>query len=82
MKNLKNTVWMMTSEDHRDRFRAEYLQLQIRADRLAALLDKMRAGSLKFKPKCSRRLLQKQLRIMRSYAAVLRERARIEEIDL
>jgi hypothetical protein len=72
----------MNSPDYKERFKAEYLQLKIRAEGLAAMLEKYKAGTLNFKPSCSYDLLNGQLRVMTQYKMTLEERARIENIDL
>ncbi len=52
--NLKDTIEMMQSEDYKERFKAEYYQLEIRTEKLKAMLDKWDAGELSFKPTCPR----------------------------
>lgn len=79
---LSETVEMMNSADYKERFRAEYLQLKIRINGLATMLDKYKKGTLPFKPTCTYDLLNSQLRVMTQYAMTLKERARIEDIDL
>lgn len=79
---LNDTVEMMNSEDFKERFRAEYIQLKIRMAGLESMLEKYKAGTLSFKPSCSHDLLNSQLRVMTQYAMTLEERAKIEGIDL
>lgn len=79
---LNETIEMMNSEDYKERFRAEYLQLKIRMDGLASMLIKMENNMLNFTPKCSYDLLNGQLKAMNLYAEYLIERAEIEDIDL
>lgn len=79
---LKDTIELMTSNDYTERFKAEYLQLRIRADGLEKMLDKWDKGKIEFEPKCSRELLENQLISMKVYANYLEERAEIEETDL
>lgn len=79
---LTETVKMMNSEDFKERFLAEYYQLKIRIDGLRAMLEKYKAGALKFTPKCSYDLFHAQLVHMECYMNVLEERAKIEGIDL
>ena len=81
-RNLSETCELMTSEDYKDRFKAEYQQLDIRADKLLKLLNDLRAGKLKFEPKCDSGLLLKQFQLMDEYRMILRVRAQIEGIDL
>lgn len=77
---LLDTVEMMNSSDFKDRFRAEYYQLQIRLNGLAQML--LKYDSLDFKPKCSFDLLNGQLKAMELYMEYLEERAAIENIEL
>ena len=79
---LKDTVDMMTSEDFKERFKAEYWQTKIRYEKLHKMVIKMEAGTLNFEPKCPMSLFQRQLGVMREYLNVLEMRAEIEEIDL
>ena len=73
---------MMTSPDYKERFRAEYAQLAIRADKLNAMLEKWEAGQLDFKPTCSFDLLATQLYAMTAYLHILKMRAEVEGIEL
>lgn len=82
MKELKETVKLMISEDYKERFIAEYLQLKIRIDKLDNLLFKMENNELNFIPKCPYELLKNQLASMLNYQKYLRERAEIENINL
>lgn len=79
---MNETIEMMNSEDFKERFRAEYLQLKIRMEGLGAMLQKLRAGTLPFTPSCSYDLLNAQLRAMDMYAAILEDRAEVEGIVL
>jgi hypothetical protein len=72
----------MNSSDFKERFRAEYFQLQNRVNGLSAMLDKYRKGTLNFKPKCSIKILDGQLRGMLIYKTHLEERAKIEGVSL
>lgn len=72
----------MKSDDFKDRFRAEYRQLENRVEGLRDMLKKYKAGTLPFTPKCSYELLHEQLIHMESYARTLDERAGIEGIEL
>ena len=80
--NLTDTVALMNSDDFKDRFRAEYLQLTIRLSKLEKMLCEMKAGALTFTPKCSYELLHEQAVYMKQYKRVLKKRAKIEDIDL
>lgn len=79
---LKDTIDMMGSEDYKERFKAEYLQLKIRINGLRNMLKKYKTGTLTFKPFCSYYLLNGQLKAMEMYAQYLKERAEIENIEL
>ena len=80
--NLKETVSLMESADYKERFKAEYLQLEIRLKGLRNMLKKYKDGTLTFKPSCSYDLLNGQLKAMELYATYLEERSEIEGIDL
>ena len=79
---LKETAPMMESADYKERFKAEYLQLEIRVNGLRNMLKKYKNGTLTFKPSCTYDLLNGQLKVMELYATYLEERAEIEEIEL
>ncbi len=79
---LKDTIVMMTSSDFKERFRAEYFQLNNRIEGLSNMLDKYRHNQLDFRPKCNIKLLDGQFNAMKSYMTHLTERAKIEGIDL
>lgn len=79
---LERLIELMKSEDYKDRFRAEYYQLEDRIDKLVNMLEKYKAGTLNFTPSCSYELLSYQLQTMNAYKRVLEERAKIEGIEL
>ena len=79
---LAITAKGMNSKDFKDRFKAEYKQLVIRAQGLSNILEKMKNGTLEFTPKCSYEILNRQLEYMKDYKGVLEERASIEGINL
>ena len=79
---LKDTIEMMTSEDYKERFKAEYYQLSIRLDSLTSMLIKWENNMLDFEPKCSKETLENQVIFMQGYIDILRLRTQIEEIDL
>ena len=82
MMELKDTIELMTSEDYRDRFKAEYYQTKIRYDKLHAMIIKMEAGTLDFEPSCSIDLFKSQAQYMGQYLYVLEVRAQIEGVEL
>ena len=79
---LMETATMMESKDYKERFKAEYYQVKIRAEKLKAMLEKYKTGTLNFTPSCSYELLHAQLVHMKDYESCLNERALIEGIDL
>ncbi|WP_299145528.1 hypothetical protein [uncultured Dialister sp.] len=79
---LLTTAKPMFSADLRDRFRAKYLQLKIRKEKLDKMLEGYKAGTLPFHPKCSYELLKSQSDTMGAYLKILEERARIENVPL
>lgn len=79
---LADTVELMTSSDWKERFVGEYYQTRLRIDGLAAMVKKYQDGTLDFEPNCPEGILTMQLSYMQSYLNVLRERAKIEDIEL
>lgn len=79
---LKDTIELMQSEDYKERFKAEYYQVRTRREKLIDLLDRWNKGELSFEPKCSFEMLCTQRDIMQAYLSILRERAKIEGIQL
>lgn len=79
---LKNTTSLMCSEDYKDRFLAEYIQLAIRYYSLRKMITKYEAGTLEFTPTCDISILKNQLNDMENYMKALEVRAEIEKIEL
>lgn len=79
---LKDTIKLMQSEDYKDRFKAEYWQTKIRADKLRTMLAKYVSYELDFKPNCDFHTLHNQWCYMNDYLEVLEERAGIEGVKL
>lgn len=79
---LKDTVSMMGSTDYKERFKAEYIQVSIRYEKLKAMLDKWDTGKLNFTPTCPRGVYNFQIRAMADYITALEARAAIENIIL
>lgn len=79
---LEDTIGMMTSDDYKERFKAEYWQLRIRQRKLHDLLVKYKAGVLDFVPTCPYELLFEQLQHMGRYSLMLEARAKLEGIEL
>lgn len=82
IKTLKDTVELMSSDDYKERFVAEYEQLTIRYKWLKNMLYRWDRGELNFKPTCPRSLYNLQIKTMEDYIAVLQTRAAIERIVL
>ena len=82
MIELEDTVEMMISDDYKERFVAEYVQLKIRYKKLYAVLEKYAADKLDFKPTCPIEILYEQLDHMEAYLSVLETRAKYEGIEL
>ena len=78
---LKDTIEMMTSEDYKERLKAEYYQLKIRMDKLIYFLDKWDKGELSFIPDCPRAVFDDQLRGMSEYRMMLVYRLNREGIE-
>ena len=79
---IKDTIQLMNSNDYKQRFIAEYVQVKIRYDKLDKLTVKYEAGTLDFTPKCSLELLKEQKKFMGNYIRTLKISAEIENIDL
>ena len=79
---LHDIIGLMCSEDYKDRFKAEYLQLKMRYNKLHKMIVKYEANKLDFKPSCDIELLKKQKAAMGNYLYCLEVRAQIEGIDL
>lgn len=79
---LKDTIEMMNSPDHKERFKAEYMQTKIRYQKLHRMCIKYEAGTLDFTPTCSLELLKEQKAAMGRYLGCLEVRAEIEGIEL
>lgn len=85
-KSLEDTTVLMTSEDYKNRFIAEYAQAKIRYEKLKDFCNRIEAARItgKEEPKhdCSLDLLREQQRIMGQYLHIMEIRAIIEEVDL
>jgi len=93
MKELKNTVALMNSEDYKERFKAEYYQTKIRYEKLKAFNNKIEAADRTAfsnapvkvtmpKHDCPIDLLRQQQHAMGEYLHCLEVRAVIEGIEL
>ena len=81
-EELASTCEMMVSEDYKERFKAEYIQLRNRYACLLRMIDRWDNGALSFTPTCPRATYNFQLRAMKEYLDILKIRAKIENIDL
>jgi hypothetical protein len=83
-KNLQlaATAAGMVSEDYKERFIAEYIQLKNRFEGLVKMVERWDNGTLPFTPTCPRETYNFQLRAMKDYMDILVVRAKIEEIEL
>lgn len=68
--------------DYKQRMIREHRELQERISKLAHMLEGYAEGTLDFTAACSFQLLESQLYAMGTYANILQERARIEQVDL
>ena len=64
---LKDTIELMTSDNYKERFQAEYYQTKIRYKKLHNMIIKMEAGTLGFEPTCDLELLKSQCSNMGAY---------------
>ena len=79
---LKDTVSLMLSEDYRERFKAEFYQLQIRYEKLRAMIEKWDNFELMYIPECSREYIDVQLRAMEEYLDAMFDMAGEMNIEL
>lgn len=82
MKELKDTVALMTSADYKERFQAEFYQLETRYMKLRDMCDKWDEDELDFTPTCPRGMYDEQLDAMWDYLEVLVDRAKLEGVKL
>lgn len=80
MKELKDTMSMMTSDNYKERFKAEYYQLETRYLKLHRMCENW--DNLDFKPTCPKAWYEKQLKAMFDYLNVLGARAVLEDVEL
>lgn len=79
---LKDTVELMTSDDYKERFIAEYCQVKIRYEKLKYMLERWDNGILNFTPTCPRSTYDLQIFAMKDYIAILEARAVMEGVTL
>lgn len=79
---LRDTIDLMSSDDYKERFVAEYLQTKIRYNNLHKIIVKYDAGTLNFELKTPILILKNQKSFMGQYLNQLEIRAEIEGITL
>lgn len=79
---LVDTIKMMSSEDYKERLKAEYYQAAIRYRKLKNMLNKWDRGEFGFSPTCPRSIYNMQIKAMEDYIAALKARIEIENIEL
>lgn len=82
MKTLEETAALMNSANYKERFAAEYYQLETRYLKLKAMTEKWDNGTLDFVPTCPRVIYDRQLSSMLLYLFILIERAELEQVKL
>ena len=83
MYDLSATNKLMISEDYKERFLAEYIQLETRYEALMNIIWKYDHGEkLGFELDTPMHLLKKQAKAMYEYISALNERARFEDINI
>lgn len=91
MKKLMETIDLMTSDDYKKRFLAEYWQTRIRQEKLRNFCDKIEAAELMTGYKkaipcpahdCPLELLREQQSLMDELCKLYQIRAIIEGVDL
>lgn len=82
INSLNETIELMTSSDYKERFKAEYYQLEYRYNKLKSMLEDWDNGRLTFIPTCDRNIYSTQIDAMNKYLKVLEERAKVEKVEL
>lgn len=79
---LKRSAKLMLSDDYKERFVAEYMQIKNRYEGLSRMIENWDKGILSFVPTCPRETYNFQLRAMKDYMDILVVRAKIEDIKI
>lgn len=79
---LKRSAKLMLSDDYKERFIAEYMQIKNRYEGLSRMIENLDKGTLSFVPTCPRETYNFQLRAMKDYMDILVVRAKIEDIKI
>ena len=84
--SLDQTIGYMLSADYKDRFKAEFWQLSIRASKLEHYIKRIKDTQATGEPEpphdCSVELLEEQLDCMYDYRRILLKRGLTEHINL
>ena len=79
---LQKSIQLMISEDYKDRFKAEYIQLKNRYDNLSKMIDNWDKNKLSFTPTCPREIYTMHIESMKKYLDILIIRTKLENIEL
>lgn len=79
---LQKSAELMLSADYKERFVAEYMQIDNRLRGLKKMLNSWDEGTLTFTPACPRETYAFQVAHMQGYRDILVVRAKIEGIEL
>ena len=84
--SLEQTIGYMLSADYKDRFKAEFWQLSLRASKLEHYIKRIKDAKAAGEPEpphdCSIELLEEQLDCMYDYCRILLKRGLVEHINL
>ena len=78
----QDTARLMQSLSWRDRFLAEYIQVTIRKDALARFVEREMTSDIPAVASEAMELMKHQFSVMTEYQEILKERAKIEKIEL
>lgn len=86
MTDFKDTIEGMTSDDYKERFKAEYYQTKIRYEKLKNFCNRIEVaqmmGTEEPKHDCPIELLREQQKYMGMYLSILEKRSIIEGVEL
>lgn len=82
VSTLQETVELMNSSDYKERFKAEYYQLEYRLEKLLKMMKDWDEGNLSFEPTCPKSWYHKQIKAMDEYLHILKRRAKKENVEL
>lgn len=78
--SIRDIYPYLTSEDYKNRFIGEYLELGYRLHKLEVIIDKAKDNLLDFPLSCPITLLMTQAENMTAYQRVLEVRAEVENV--